>query len=68
MCELTVDLPADQILENKAILQHIQQMKSNDVLSWPSIGSQPLDEFNKEGLATMCLKFSLMRKEVLTLP
>jgi len=29
-------------------------MGSDDLLSWPSIGWQPLDELNMEGLATMC--------------
>ena len=35
-------------------MRHPEQNISQPRLNWPTIGSQPIDEFNTEGLASMC--------------
>ena len=55
VCESNMALPVNQQLENEAIEARLRDMAGDcGPMSWPSIGSQPLSEFNTQGLATMC--------------
>ena len=56
VCESNVAFPGIQELESDVIQARLREMANNvdGHLSWPSIGSQPLNEFNTEGLAAMC--------------
>ena len=56
----TVPMPHVREQENDAIEARLEQMRhpeknmSQPRLNWPTIVSHPIDEFNTEGLASMC--------------